>query len=306
MSRAFTMIELLLAVVLVGVMTTFAMLTFRSVSRSWQVSTDYMDKLQRTDFALNQVVSGLRSLYYPHEGSQKEEYGFVLEDHGGGEDPDRSDVIEWSKRGTAIIGNKSAGADTVHRVRLMVLEEGNRDYKEEIEVTGLYARYCPDATLRPKNNRDDIDFSFANDEMYQPVLVADGIVGFNCRVLPDKKKVEAENDESLFEDKWDSSNSVPYKVELTFWLADADGRSYRSNTAPVMRIVRLPLHEQSLDGAAIPGSETEKKKRSAPPPRGVRPGGAGGNRPVGGGSRPAPPAGGGGGGVPLPGGGVRP
>ena len=306
MSRAFTMIELLLAVVLVGIMTTFAMLTFRSVSRSWQVSTDYMDKLQRTDFALNQVVSGLRSLYYPHEGSQKEEYGFVLEDHGSGEEPDRSDVIEWSKRGTAIIGNKSAGADTVHRVRLMVLEEGNRDYKDEIEVTGLYARYCPDATLRPKNNRDDIDFSFANDEMYQPVLVADGIVGFNCRVLPDKKKVEAENDESLFEDKWDSSNSVPYKVELTFWLADADGRSYRSNTAPVMRIVRLPLHEQSLDGAALPNSEAEKKK-NAPPPRGVRPGGAGGSRPAGGGgSRPTPPGGSGGGGVSPVGGGARP
>ncbi len=288
------MVELLLAVVLVGIMTTFSMLTFRTVSRSWQVSTDYMDKLQRTDFALNQVVSGLRSLYYPHEGSQKEEYGFVLENNGDGEDPDSSDVIEWSKRGTALIGNTSAGADTVHRVRLMVLEEGNHDYREAIEATGLYARYCPDATLRPKDNRDDIDFSFANDEMYQPVLVADGIVGFNCRVLPDKKKVEAENDESLFEDKWDSSNSVPYKVELTFRLADADGRSYRSNTAPVMRIVRLPLHEQSLDGAAIPGSETEKKKKSARPPRGgtgggasgAKAGGAGGGPPAGGGPQP--------------------
>ena len=296
MRRAFTMVELLLAVVLVGVMTTFAMLTFRSVSRGWQISTDYMDKLQRTDFALNQVVSGLRSLYYPHEGSQKEEYGFVLEDHGNGDDPDSSDVIEWSKRGTAIVGNKSAGADTVHRVRLMVLEEGNHDYRDEIEVTGLYARYCPDWTLRPKNNSDDVDFSFANEEMYQPILVADGIVGFNCRVLPDKKKVEAENDESLFEDTWDSSNSVPYKVELTFRLADPEGRGTRANAAPVMRIVRIPLHEQSLDGAALPGAEAERRSGTAAAGRGARPvrGGGGTGGGSSGGGNPVPPAGAGG------------
>lgn len=281
MRRGFTMVELILAVVLVGVMTVYAMLTFNSVSRGWQVSTDYMDKLQRTDFALNQVVSGLRSLYYPHEGSQKDEYGFVLENNGDGTDPDRSDVIEWSKRGTAIIGNKSAVADTVHRIRLMVLEEGNSDYKDRIEVTGLYARHCPDVTLRPKDNRDDIDYSFANDEMYQPVLIADGIVGFNCRVLKDKDSVKkSENDDSLFEDEWESSNSVPYKVELTFMLSDPEGRSYRSNTAPVMRIVRLPLHEQSKDGARVPGSEEEKKKAGpGVPPDGERgTSAAGGNK----------------------------
>ena len=253
MRRAFTLVEMLLAVTLVGVITALTLLTFRAVTNGWQVSTDYIDKSQRVDFALNQVVSGLRSLYYPHDGEQNYDYGFYLFDNGDGEEPDESDEIEWSKRGSAIVGTKSAAADTVHRVRLMVLEEGNSDYKEPIEVTGLYARHCPDVTLRPKDNRDDIDFTFANDEMYQPVLIADGIVGFNCRVLKDKESVEsAENDASLFEDTWDASNSVPYKVELTFHMTDPEGKSYRSNTAPIIRIIRLPLHEQSLDGAKTP------------------------------------------------------
>lgn len=297
MRRAFTLIEILLAVVLLGILTAITMMTFNSVTRSWQISTDYLDKAQRTDFALNQVVSGLRSLYYPHGGEQSYDYGFYLTDNGDGEDPDSSDVIEWSKRGSAIVGSKSAAADTVHRVQLMVLEEGNHDYMDPIEVTGLYARHCPDVTLRPKDNRDDIDFSFANDEMYQPVLIADGIVGFNCRVLPTDEKIEAEHDESLFEDKWDTSNAVPYKVELTFYLADPEGRAYRSNTAPIMRIVRMPLYEQGKDGAAPPSDKAERKsggsKRGRQSGGGNRPGGGqpgGGNRPGGGG---APPPGGG-------------
>ena len=323
MRRAFTLIELLLAAVLLGVLTSLTMMTFNSVTHGWQVSTDYLDKMQRTDFALNQVISGLRSLYYPHGGEQSYDYGFYLTDNGDGEDPDRSDVIEWSKRGSAIVGSKSAAVDTVHRVQLMVLEEGNRDYMEPIEVTGLYARHCPDVTLRPKDNRDDIDFSFGNEEMYQPVLVADGIVGFNCRVLPTDEKVEAEHDESLFEDKWDTSNAVPYKIELTFYLADPDGRAYRSNTAPIMRIVRMPLYEQSKDGAAPPSEKAAREsggaRRSSSggsgrtsgggrtgggggQPGGGGPGGGpggGGARPGGGGMRP------GGGGAPPPGGGMR-
>ena len=107
MRRGFTMIEMLLATVLVGVLTAFSIMTFRSVSHGWQVSADYLDKMQRTDYALNQVVSGLRSMYYPHDGSQNEKYGFVLVNKGEGEDPRRSDVIEWSKLGSAIVGTKN-------------------------------------------------------------------------------------------------------------------------------------------------------------------------------------------------------
>ena len=313
MRRAFTLVEILLAVVLLGVLTAITMATFNSVTRSWQISTDYLDKMQRTDFALNQVVSGLRSLYYPHGGEQSYDYGFYLTDNGDGEDPDRSDVIEWSKRGSAIVGSKSAAADTVHRVQLMVLEEGNHDYIDPIEVTGLYARHCPDVTLRPKDNRDDIDFSFANDEMYQPVLIADGIVGFNCRVLPSDEKVEAEHDESLFEDKWETSNAVPYKVELTFYLADPEGRAYRSNTAPIMRIVRMPLYEQSKDGAAPPSEKAARessgaRRRASGGSGRARGGAAGGGGRAPGGAGPGGGQGGGGmrpGGVaPPPGGGA--
>jgi len=266
MRKAFTMIEMLLATMLVGVLTTLSVLTFQAVTHAWQVSADYMDKMQRTDYALNQVISGLRSMYYPHNGKTDGNYGFMLTNKGDGDDPDRSDVIEWSKRGSAIVGTKNNIASTVHRVQVMVLEEGCNDYKEPIQKTGLYARLCGDSALKPKEDNDDTDYSFANEELYQPVLISDGVVGMNCRVIKKADDIKdgsvrngGENDKKKFEDEFSESNSVPYKVELTFFIEKPDD-SFRSRTerAPMVRIVRLPIHEQSLDGAAPPDAEKEK------------------------------------------------
>jgi hypothetical protein len=143
-----------------------------------------------------------------------------------------------------------------------------------VQKTGLYARLCGDSALNPKDDEDDSPdkgYGFANDELYQPVLIADGIVGFNCRVLKSAEDAgggvrnASENDRRRFEDEFSESNSVPYKVELTFFLADQDGRSYRTDSAPVVRIVRIPIHEQSLDGEKPPGEEdgesAERKKK---------------------------------------------
>jgi len=261
------MIEMLLATLLIGVLTTLSFLTFQAVSHGWQVSTDYMDKMQRTDFALNQVISGLRSTYYPHDGKQDDKYGFCLTDKGDGDNPRNSDVIEWSKTGSAIVGTKNAIADTVHRIQVMVLEEGDNDYREPIQKTGLYARLCGDVALIPKDDGEETDYSFGNVDLYQPILIADGVVGFNCRVIPKKEDLKegignaSENDKDQFKDEFSESNSVPYKVELTFQIEKPD-ESFRSQTvrAPMVRIVKLPIHEQSLDGEAPPDAEGKDKK----------------------------------------------
>lgn len=261
MRRGFTIIELLLAVMLLGVLTSLSVLTFNAVSRGWQASADYMDKMQRTDFALEQLYSALRSMHYPHAGKQDGSYGFMLTNGGDGEKPDDSDTIEWSKKGSALVG-KSAVGDSDHRVQVRMYEEGDRFGKLTIEKTGLYARMCVNEALKPKDSDKEEDyFTFANEELYQPVLIADGIVGFNCRVLKNADKVEKENDEGLFEDEFAESNAVPYKVELTFRLEDPEGRGYRSNAAPVIRIIRIPIHEQSLDGAATPDKDGGKEDK---------------------------------------------
>lgn len=258
MKKAFTLLEVICAVVLVGIVTTISVATFNAVARGWEISTDYLDKTQRTDYALNQLVSDLRSIYYPHGGETSDAFGFTLTNNGDGEDPKSSDTLEFSR--LASIGDRQKAASTVHRVQIMVLEEGDSDYggrsnRFRAEKTGLYKRICPDTSILPQGEDMDDDYTLANSEMYIPTLIADGIAGFNCRVLaepPEPSGTKASYEKDDFEDEWTTSNAVPYMVELTFTLADSDGRSSRRETAPVMRIVRLPIHEQSKDGEKTP------------------------------------------------------
>ena len=161
------MIEMLLATMLVGMLTTLSILTFQAVTHGWQASTDYLDKVQRTDYALNQLIIALRSAYYPEnttsESSSKTDgkgsdpsksrntYGFYDPYDREGDRPSDSDIIEWTKKGSALIGSENAMADSVHRVRVMILEEGDNEdgdddkfekfrFRETIKKTGLYAR----------------------------------------------------------------------------------------------------------------------------------------------------------------------
>ena len=124
MRRAgFTLIEMLVAIMILSIMTIVSALVFSSVVNAWEKSVVMVDRMQTADYALGQIVAGLRSAYYPPTGEQKDEWGMALYDNGEGEDPGESDVLEWTKPGSAIIGNKSTLADTVHRVRIWVEEE---------------------------------------------------------------------------------------------------------------------------------------------------------------------------------------
>ena len=258
----FTMLELILAVTLLGVMTTVSIVSYRAITTGWRVSRDYVDRLERTDYALDQLVSGLKCAFYPHAGEQNADYGFMLTDNGDGDSPDASDVIEWTKKGPALIGGSATG-DAVHRIQVRVLEEGDSDWGERIERTGLYARVRPMAKVMPSStsHTDEDEFTFANDELYRPVLIAKDIEGFNCRVQekrPETKDAKGREDKDAYEDEFASSNSLPYKVQLTFYVLKEDpDYASRKQRVPIVRVVRLPVHDQSLDGAALPGDEKE-------------------------------------------------
>ena len=93
MKRGFTMIELMMAVMILSVMMVITFFTFNTVVRNWQKSMELVDKIQYADYALTQVVSGLRSAYYPTDGKQSEDFGFQLYDNGDKEDAS-GEVIE--------------------------------------------------------------------------------------------------------------------------------------------------------------------------------------------------------------------
>ena len=257
MRRGFTLVEILLAVLLLGVLTTYAVFTFNAVTTGWLIAGESLDKNRTADAALDQVVSALRCAYYPRSGSQNSDYGFYFEPGQNGELGEKnSDKISWVKLGSAIVGSKSEFADVPHRVQLLMLEEGNDDYsKTAVEVTGLYARMCPDLAIRDSSlaDKSDTDYTLGNDEdMYEPILVAKDVQGFQCEVLKDN------NTETEWEDMFETSNAIPYKVKLVMYVGSSEEGRNKVDVAPLVRIVRLPLYEQSQDGAATPSASANK------------------------------------------------
>lgn len=107
-------------------------------------------------------------------------------------------------------------------------------------------------------------FTFENEELYRPILIAKDVVGFNCRVQAEEPKDSdgKKQDKDAFEDEYAVSNSIPHKVHLTFYIQKEDPQyASQRRTVPIMRIIRMPLHEQSLDAAPAPGEGKEDSAR---------------------------------------------
>ena len=283
MRRAFTLIELLLATMLVGVLTTLSILTFQAVTHGWQASTDYLDKMQRTDYALNQLIIALRSAYWPesgdtgsskaekttkgggNKGEERNQYGFYDPYDREGERPSDSDIIEWTKKGSALIGSENVMADSVHRVRVMILEEGDTEdgdddkferfkFREAVKKTGLYARAFVDPGLASSGEEKDD----AREYYPQPTLVADGVVGFRCRTIKEppsktndksRKKGGYDKDSDAVQDKYEDSG-FPYAVELTLFMEKRDDEFLsQKEKSTVVRVIKIPVYEHSQGGS---------------------------------------------------------
>jgi prepilin-type N-terminal cleavage/methylation domain-containing protein len=309
--RGFTMIEMLLAVMILAIVTTVTAISYTSVLNNWKKSTDIVDRMQTADYAVNQIVAGLRSAYYPSTGENSNMgWGLQLVDGGEGEDQSDSDWIEWTKMGTAIIGDKLQAAETSHKVRLWVEEARNHG-----EQGGLFVRTW-NAELVNENARD-----YDEEDIGDEFLLVPDVVGFDCQIQKDPKAVDADG-RPEWEDEWDTSNSIPYRVKLTFRMKPAEGMQ---ESIPIMRVVTIPLWDISQNPISTKGDNDGGKGKSSSgtgsSSSGGNKGGSGGNkggstgttpgsRPSTNGGRPGGIGGGGGmvgpgGGGPAGGGGMR-
>ena len=246
--RGFTLIELLMSVIITAIMMTVCFITFNTTIRCWQRSAAVADTVRNAEYALTQVVSGLRSAYYPTTGKQDYAYGFQLYDNG--EDPDDSDTIQWIKLGTSIVGNRSQLSETPHTVRVWVQKEG-RD-----GPGGLWVKA---GRLDLLADDPDVEVDFNDDEQFEPYPLIEGVQGFDCKVQSKPDSVEGDGTPK-WEDTWDTSNSIPYRVKLTFWMTPA---KEAGEPVPIMRVVEIPLWDISQNPVTVSseeGAEDKNKK----------------------------------------------
>ena len=286
MRRGFTMIEMLLAIMILAIMTIVSTMVFHTVVRNWTLATEMADNMQRVDYITAQVAYALRSAYFPTSGEATEADGFMLMDENEHNDPDESDSISWTKLGPAIVGRNSRFARSPHKVTLFVRSEQDADADHP---AGLIARVIGEDKFRPD------DFDEEDETNWDWFLLGSQVQGFNCRVLD--KDEPFQSDMANWRDTWDTSNCIPRRVQLTFWMKPIEEGK---DPYPVVRVLDIPLWDISQNPLKTDSTASEGGKRTG----GGKTGTGGGKTGTGGGT--------GGGGVPgggVPGGaggGVRP
>ena len=223
----------------------------------------------------------------PDDGKQDYAYGFQLYDNG--EDPEDSDTIQWVKLGTSIVGNRSQLSETPHTVRVWVQKEG-RD-----GPGGLWVKA---GRLDLLVDDPDVEVDFNDDEQFEPYPLIEGVQGFDCKVQSKPDSVEGDGTPK-WEDTWDTSNSIPYRVKLTFWMTPA---KETGEPVPIMRVVEIPLWDISQNPVTVSSDDEDegKVKKGGKSSSGGK--SSGGGRSSGGGTVPAGGGAGGGGRGPAGGG----
>ena len=288
MRRGFTMVELLLAIMILSIMTIISTMVFHTVVRNWTLATEMADNMQRVDYVTAQVVYALRSAYFPTGGKTTEADGFMLYDENPDNDPDQSDVITWTKLGPSIVGRNSRFARSPHKVTLFVRSEKDAD---KDHPAGLIAQVIGEDKFRPE------EFDEEDENNWDWFLLGSQVQGFNCRVLD--KDEPFSSGMANWQDTWDTSNCIPRRVQLTFWMKpiDEDKDPY-----PVVRVLDIPLWDISQNPLKT-DSTAKDDGRGGKKTSGGKGGSSGGKSDAGGGKTPGP---GGGGSMPGPGGGRMP
>ena len=186
-AAAFTLIELLLALAIFAIVMTMAGASFWSIMKAWNRGNALLDQLHYGEFAMDQLVSALRSAaWFP---SKPESYGFWLDDSGG-TGPHAENVLSWVTGGSAFLPPESEYRDGLHRLSVTVEGTGR---KRALRVSAW-----PHIVEDPKD---------AAPEEY---AVAAGVSGLACEWYDFE-------DESWSQD-WEETNSLPKLVRLTLTM----------------------------------------------------------------------------------------
>lgn len=249
----FTLLELIMAIMIMAIMMLLSFFCFDAVVQSWNAGLEMSDSMAQADYVMNQVESGLRSAYYSSSVAKSDERGFQFENDGDGDSA--HDSIEWMKVGRAFVGNlktvdgKTEIAEMPHRVRLFV-DTGGRDGEGGLMAKAWSNDFQP----------DDFDV----DKDVKAFLVSSRVVAMDCKVL--KEPPEEDAKEIEWEDKWASSNALPYKVSVTLYLRPAkDG----GEPVPVTRDIEIPVWDVSQNPVKSTGQSATRKTTVPTGSRGV-------------------------------------
>ncbi|QHI70456.1 prepilin-type N-terminal cleavage/methylation domain-containing protein [Tichowtungia aerotolerans] len=205
--RGFTLLEIMVAIVILSIAMTVAWQTFSSATRSWTSARRLMDETHHGDFVLTQLTAALRSMAF--FDSLPEQYGFRMERNRDGEYGEHS--ISWVTASKAFLPKGTEFDHGMHRIEVGAGEDD--DGNDGLLVTVW--RHIADED-------DDVE--------KQSWVVSDVIKGLGCAVYNVK--------DEKWDEEWEETNAIPGLIEITLY---ADPKEEGDDPIEYRQLIEIPL-----------------------------------------------------------------
>lgn len=205
--RGFTLLEIMIAVVILAIAMTIAWQTFYGATRAWKSAQEMIDSSHHGDFVMTQLSSALRSMAY-YEASAKQ-YGFYMEDNTKGEYGDHT--ISWVTASKAFMPRGTEFDKGMHRIEIGA---GEDDDGNEGLLVSVWRHFV--------DEEDKIE--------KQSWVVSDVIKGLSCAVY--------NPEDEDWDDEWEDTNSIPGLIEITLY---ADPLEEGDDPIEYRQLIEIPL-----------------------------------------------------------------
>lgn len=212
LKRGFTLLEVMIAIVILAIVSTVAFQVFSSTLFGWKRGIEVADGLTHGNFAIGQLVSALDSTIYFFNARRV--YAFRVEKDNTLGIP--TDTISFVTASGAFMPPDSPYSRGPHRLRLSV------DI-DEYGDPALFALPMP-AVADEEEFEDEYDA--------EPMVVARGVSGLEILFWD----ADAED----WTEEWEPENSVPERIEVTLYIAAID-----KHEEPMLftRVIDIPVYD---------------------------------------------------------------
>jgi len=232
---AFTLLELLVAMVILVIALSIAFQAFSGTIRGWKRGMEVMEGIQHGDFAMNQLAAAVNSTIYFFNG--RKTYAFTFEKNSLAGLP--ADRISFVTSSGAFMPPDSPFRSGPHRIELFV-EDSDDGYP------ALYASAMPAVA-----DTEEIEDQLGT----EPYLVSRAVHGLEILVW-DKESED-------WTEEWEKENAVPERIRLTIYTESQDPEE-----EPIVfeRVIEIPVASsvaEKLNGPTISGGNTGSARSPA-------------------------------------------
>ncbi|MBC8206801.1 MAG: prepilin-type N-terminal cleavage/methylation domain-containing protein [Kiritimatiellales bacterium] len=203
--RGFTLLEIMIAIVILLIALTVAWQTLSTTTRAWTSARELMDSTHHGDFVMTQLAASLRSMAFFDSRSGK--YGFRM-DNVSGEYGEHS--ISWVTASGAFIPRGEFAEHGLHRIEVGA---GRDDDGNE----GLLVTIWPHLA-----DEDDVE--------KKSWAISENIKGLTCNVY----NLEDED----WDNEWENTNAIPGLIEITLY---ADPLEQGDDPIEYRQLIEIPL-----------------------------------------------------------------